>query len=87
VSYRLLYGPGVERDMSRLPRDVLVAIDATITALSEKPRPVGCAKLKGGGNLWRVRAGVYRVVYSIDDAAKSVTIRIVAHRRDVYRDM
>jgi mRNA interferase RelE/StbE len=33
---------------------------------------------------WHVRAGDWRVLYIIDDAAKLVTITRVAHRREVY---
>jgi mRNA-degrading endonuclease RelE of RelBE toxin-antitoxin system len=31
-----------------------------------------------------VRVGDYRIVYAIDDAEKSVQVRIIGHRRDVY---
>ena len=44
-------------------------------------------KLQGAGNLWRVRVGDYRIVYAIDDDGQTVDVRIVAHRREVYRDM
>lgn len=41
-------------------------------------------KLKGGVNEWRIRIGDYRVIYTIDDAAKAIDITRVAHRPDVY---
>ena len=53
-------------------------------ALADDPRPAGCKKLKGYKDLWRVRAGDWRVVYIIDDVATLVTITQVAHRREVY---
>jgi mRNA interferase RelE/StbE len=34
---------------------------------------------------YRFRIGDYRVVYSIDDAKKTVIIHIIAHRREVYQ--
>ncbi len=59
-------------------------IDVKIEALSENPRPSGCKKLRGYKDHWRVRIGAYRLIYILDDAARTVTITHVAHRREVY---
>jgi mRNA interferase RelE/StbE len=40
---------------------------------------------QGAADLWRIRIGEYRVVYSIDDSTHLVDIRVVRHRSDVYR--
>jgi mRNA interferase RelE/StbE len=55
------------------------------TALGENPRPHGCLKMEGGEGLWRVRLGDYRMIYTIDDSLEVIEVRIVAHRREVYR--
>jgi len=55
-----------------------------IRRLAEDPRPPGCEKLTGRDR-YRVRQGWYRVVYTVDDAARSVVVVKVGHRRDVYR--
>jgi len=55
-----------------------------LTASSEKARPPGCKKLKGGDKEWRIRIGDYRAVYEIDDMARTVDVTRIAHRRDVY---
>ena len=60
-------------------------IDRQISALAGDPRPAGCKKLRGHKDLWRIRAGDYRVVYIIDDANSLVSIIRIAHRREVYR--
>jgi mRNA interferase RelE/StbE len=52
--------------------------------LRDDPRAPGCEKL-GGAELYRVRQGVYRIVYSIDDAAVVVEVVRVGHRGEVYR--
>jgi mRNA interferase RelE/StbE len=52
--------------------------------LGSVPRPPGCKKLKGGDNVWRIRVGDYRIVYVIDDAARTVDVTRIAHRREVY---
>ncbi len=56
-----------------------------IRALGADPRAVGCEKLAGPDDLYRVRVGAYRIVYAIDDKAAEVHVVKVGHRRDVYR--
>jgi len=48
-------------------------------------RPPGCRKLEGADDLWRIRIGDHRVVYSIDDTRRLVDIVAVRHRSDAYR--
>jgi mRNA interferase RelE/StbE len=38
-----------------------------------------------GLDAYRIRVGVYRVLYEVDDRRKRVTIYSVGHRREVYR--
>ncbi|MFA6243838.1 MAG: type II toxin-antitoxin system RelE/ParE family toxin [Candidatus Hydrogenedentales bacterium] len=59
-------------------------IAAAIQKLSENPRPAGSQKLSGTDK-YRVRYGVYRRVYSVEDKALVVYVVKVGHRRDVYR--
>ena len=56
-----------------------------IRALAENPRPLGCRKLTGSKNDWRIRVGDCRVLYEIDEKARAVRIMRVRHRREVYR--
>ena len=55
-----------------------------IRSLAVDPRPPGCQKLSGSEK-YRVRQGVYRIVYSIEDFRLVVTVIRVAHRREIYR--
>jgi mRNA interferase RelE/StbE len=87
VNYAIQFRPGVDRDMQRLPYAVRQRVDRSILKLSENPRPVGCQKLSGADDLWRVRVGDYRIVYEIDDRSHVVELQIVAHRREVYRGL
>ena len=56
-----------------------------ISTLADDPRPVGCQKLVGGTNRFRVRQGRYRIVYSVEDSELIVEVVRVGHRKDVYR--
>jgi mRNA interferase RelE/StbE len=55
-----------------------------IQALGADPRPPGVEKLSGAEK-YRVRQGDYRILYTIDDAAFTVVVVKIGHRRDVYR--
>ena len=57
---------------------------ATVESLRDDPRAPCCKKLSGA-DLYRVRQGVYRVVYAIDDGTVTVEVVRVGHRGDVYR--
>jgi mRNA interferase RelE/StbE len=56
-----------------------------IKSLAAQPRPSGSEKLSGRQNLYRVRQGNYRVIYSVDDKSRVVDVVKVGHRGDVYR--
>ena len=53
-------------------------------SLAENPRPLGSRKLANRSEM-RLRIGDYRVLYLIDDVRGTVTISVIAHRREVYR--
>lgn len=56
-----------------------------IDALALDPRPRGCKKLQGDGDLYRVRAGDFRIVYAVRDDVLIVLVVKIGNRRDVYR--
>ena len=42
--------------------------------------------LQGADDLWRIRVGDYRVVYSIDDGKLIVLVVRLGHRRDIFKN-
>jgi mRNA interferase RelE/StbE len=83
--YRILISKSAEKDLKRLTSSVFKRIVPKIDKLADNPKPSGCKKLKGSNqNLWRIRIGDYRVIYSIEEEIKVIDIRRVRHRRDVY---
>lgn len=58
-----------------------------IDRLAENPRPDGCKKLKGT-ELWRVRSGNLRIIYSIFDRELRILILKAAKRQeDTYDNL
>lgn len=82
--YELRVKPSVAKDLRGVPAADLRRILNRIEALRDDPRPPGCEKL-GGAELYRVRQGVWRIVYGVDDATVTVEVVRVGHRSSVYR--
>jgi mRNA interferase RelE/StbE len=73
-----------QRSLDRLPQKDFEAIVNALRDLAKSPGPKGVEKIKTAG-LWRIRRGDYRVVFSIDDGEKVVTVLRIGHRREIYR--
>ncbi len=67
-----------------LDRQVQVRIGRVLKGLATNPRPRGSQRLEGS-DAWRVRAGDWRVLYTIDDTVVTVLVVRIRHRREVYR--
>jgi mRNA interferase RelE/StbE len=82
--YTLLAKPTVEKDLRSIRAEDLKDLNDKIKSLAEQPRQQKTEKLKGVEG-YRLRVGKYRILYDIDDHAKTVTIHRVQHRKEVYR--
>jgi mRNA interferase RelE/StbE len=84
AEYKLLFRRSVAKDLRSVPKKDLARILRRIRALAANPRPPGCEKLSGG-EYYRVRQGVYRIIYTVSDEEVCVVVVKVAHRREAYR--
>jgi mRNA interferase RelE/StbE len=84
--YELRVKPSVAKDLRGIPKPDIKRILGRMQALRDDPRAPDCEKLAGSGELYRVRQGVYRIVYTIHDAQVVVEVVKVGHRGEVYRD-
>jgi mRNA interferase RelE/StbE len=84
ANYRLQIKPSAVKELEAIQLKDRKRLVARIRRLAKEPRPDGCEKLSGQDK-YRVRQGHYRVLYSVDDSAPSITIVKIGHRRDVYR--
>ena len=85
MAYRIAVKPSAARALARLPHPAQRPITRKIDALADEPRPWGAEKLRGADDLYRIRAGDYRVIYQIRDDVLLILVVRVGHRRDVYR--
>ncbi len=84
AKYSVRIKPSATKELEKVPVEHRRRIATRILSLAENPRPYGCEKLTGD-DLYRIRQGDYRVVYSIEDDVLIVLVVRVGHRRDVYR--
>jgi mRNA interferase RelE/StbE len=82
--YEIAFRKSVAKDLRAFPKSDVRRVMQRIRALADDPRPPGCEKLSGLEQ-YRVRQGVYRIVYEIADKRLRVVVVRVGHRREVYR--
>ena len=84
ASYELVFRKSIAKDLRAIPNQDVKRILKRIRDLAEDPRPDGCEKLSGHER-YRIRQGVYRIVYEIEDDRLIVLVVKVGHRREGYR--
>ena len=70
-----------QRKLAKIDRHRIIT---AIRRLASDPRPTGSKKLSGR-SAWRIRVGVYRVIYEIADDRLLVLVVAIGHRKEVYR--
>jgi len=84
AKYKLSFKKSVTKDFRNIPNKDVSKILRTIESLTEDPRGEGCIKLSGSNN-YRVRQGLYRIIYEIKDDLLIVNVIKVGHRSAVYK--
>ena len=85
AKYSITFKKSVAKDLRSIPSNDIKHILKKIEALAEDPKGEGCIKLSTQER-YRVRQGLYRIVYEIRDEAVIIHIVKVAHRSSVYRN-
>jgi len=87
ASYNIIFKPSVEKDLRSLARPMVVRVFERIEALRDDPFPRRSLKLAGAEELYRIRVGDYRVIYTVDKGNRQILVHYVRHRRDAYRQL
>ena len=85
ANYELRFRKSVSKDLDPIPKRDIQRLMQVIQALADNPRPPQAIKLSGAEK-YRLRCGVYRVLYEIHDDLLVVCVVKVGHRKEVYRD-
>ena len=84
ASYKIEVAKKVRKSFQKIPKSDAKRILGAIEKLGEDPRPVLSKKLKEE-ELYRIRVGIYRVIYQIFDDVLVISVVKVGHRKGVYR--
>lgn len=82
-SYNIFICRSAEKEILSANKAGRQRIVARIRKISNCSRPAGCEKLKGDVS-YRVRQGDCRIVYTINDANRFISIDKVGHSKEVY---
>ena len=83
--YKLVFKKSVAKDLRNIPNKEVKRIVERINTLVNNPKPQGAIKLTGQER-YRVRQGIYRILYEIQDLELVITVVKVAHRKEVYKN-
>ena len=85
MAYTVIIKRSAQKQIKKLQAPYFNKIRTAILNLANVPRPSGCAKLTGSLNFYRIRIGVYRIVYEVSDKTLTVFVFDIDHRKQVYR--
>ena len=82
--YTIVITKSAGKELAKLPVQTILRIREAVSELTDDPRPPTCKKLKGFKDLYRIRVGDYRVIYSVQDSILTVEILKIGDRKDIY---
>lgn len=86
MTYEIHVSKSFLRSLSLLPDKIQPSIvEFVYGSLATNPYRVGKALTEPLNGMWSARRGEYRILYEVDDIAKSIHVMAVRHRRDSYR--
>lgn len=74
-----------EKQLRKLADIDQLRVVRAVMALAEEPRPRGSRKLSGYADVFRIRVGRLRVLYSLSDSRLIILVLKIGQRKDVYR--
>ena len=72
-----------EKCLKKLPRQEQRRIVDAVLALATDPWPRGSRKLQGYADIFRIRVGSYRILYSVEERRLIIIILKIGHRGDI----
>jgi len=85
AEYRIEVSATAERQLRKLDQNDRSQIVGAIKRLASNPKPRGSRKLRGYDDVFRIRKGVFRIIYSVERDHLLIIILKVGHRKSVYR--
>jgi mRNA interferase RelE/StbE len=85
ANYKIEISATAEKKIRRLSQENQIRVLRAIQSLAGEPHPPGSRKLRGYEDVYRIRTGTFRILYSVEKARVLIIILKVGHRKDIYR--
>ena len=83
MNYSIKWTPPVLDDLEKLPRGIAERIINKIEGI--KDNPFHYLEHFEGADVYKLRIGDYRALIDIDFSKKILKVRIVGHRKNIYK--
>jgi mRNA interferase RelE/StbE len=84
LAYKIEIQRQAVKELDRVGLKDRKRIQSAIDGLAQDPRPAGSKKLRNREG-WRIRVGVYRILYKVEEQRLFVLVVRIGHRKDAYR--
>jgi len=85
ASYKIRWKQSARKELKKLQKKTISRILRIIETLPGNPHPPGSRKLHGAKYTYRLRAGDYRIIYSVYSDIVTIEIVRIGHRKEIYR--
>lgn len=85
--YNIIFTKDAEKSIKKLSEEVKRDLKSYIIQLAEYADIISHKKLKGNyyADMYKLRIGNYRVIYSIDKRNMVIIIEFAGHRKNIYK--
>ena len=86
AKYKIRFKKSVAKDLRKIANSDVKRILGRVDELANDPKGPGCTKLSAQER-YRVRVGLYRIIYEIQGAKLVIQVVKVGHRSHVYKSI
>ncbi len=84
MKYEVEVSPSARKSLTKIPKKDRLRIEGVIEILRSNPYPPAAIKLTERSE-YRVRVGIYRVIYDVVKGRLVILVLTIGHRKDVYQ--
>lgn len=85
--FQVRFKEDAEKELRGIPKKFRDQIKERLIKLASDPwNCSGVKKLSGSEDEYRLRSGVYRILYTMNDDDQVIVIYRISHRKDAYKD-
>lgn len=85
TKYTIVFSKSADKSLSSLDKQTQQRILAKVKELKTHHENLDIKKLKSHNALYRLRVGLFRIIYTIQHEEIIIYIIAVGHRRDIYQ--